>query len=287
MQPNKHQFRIKTVLMLGFILGMTGFMPVAMAQEPARYPALGQGDTTPGSPNLPRELELTVAAGVAIQPEYQGSDSYEAVFAPALNLEYREQAFLVIDRQSTMTPYEGLGLKLLGNQDVSLGFNMTYDTGRDSSGPISTFGDIDWTALAGVFAAYHPGPWFVRGNVGYDVLGEYDSYKGEVGAGWSSAISPYMRGMIDITGKFAGDNYHDAFFGVSGAQSVASGLAAYDPDGGFYNWGIGGTLQYNLTPGAFVQGILRYDRLVGEAADSPVAEDKGAVSAKAMVGYKF
>lgn len=271
-------------VVFALILSVAG---VANAQE--RYPGFGQGDTSPGSPSLPQNLELTVAAGVGVQRDYPGSDDYKAVFAPALDLEYKNSGFLVIDRQSMMTPYEGLGYKWFNTQDFTAGLNLTYDLGRDAQGAITGIGDVDWTALGGVFAAYHPGPFFVRGNLGYDLMNEFGSYKGEFGAGWAGPITQTWRGMIDLSTAFAGDGYAKEFYGVTGTQSAATGgrLAPYTAKGGFYNWGLGATAQYQFTQGIFLQGIMRYDQLMGDAADSPITDSKGMVTGKAMVGYKF
>lgn len=245
-------------------------------QNPIRYPGPNQGDTTPGSPNLPQDLELTAAVGFGYQPEYMGSDDYEGIFAPAIDLEYKQRGFLVINREAMMVPYDGLGVKMLANQDFSAGFNATYDEGRDR---VSAFGlnEMDWTALGGVFAAYHPGILFVRGQLGYDLLNEFNSYKGEFGAGVAGPITAQWRGMVELSTAFAGENYIDDYFGVG----------AFNPDGGFYRTRLTGALQYQFTQGAFVEGLLRYDQLTGDAENSPIVDDKGQFSATGMVGYKF
>lgn len=282
------------------LAGLT-FVNAAFAQEPppyqepvqtydqgARYPALGQGDTTPGTPQLPQDLELTVAAGVGYAPEYMGSDDYEAIFAPAIDFEYKQRAFLVIDRDSMMVPYEGAGVKLLSNQDFSIGLNLTYDKGRsDDTSLANGIGDLDWTVLGGGFAAWHPGIFFVRGQLGYDLLDEFNSYKGEVGLGVAGPINPNWRGKIELSSAFAGEDYNEAYWGIKPFQASASGLPLYNPDGGFYRTSLTGTLQYQFTQGAFVQGILRYDALTGDAADSPLVEDDSQFSAQAMAGYRF
>lgn len=289
-------------VVFGVLVGLT-VANAAWAQEPppydaspanfdrsGRYPALGQGDTTPGSPVLPRDLELTVAAGVGYAPEYMGADDKEAIFVPAIDFEYKDRAFLVINRDSMMTPYEGLGVKLLAAQDYSAGVHLTYDNGRDdSSDHIRGIGDVGWTALGGVFAAYHPGSFFVRGQLDADLLGEYNSYKGEVGIGFAGPINPYLRGKIELSSAFAGQNYVDDYFGITGPQSAAStaNLALYSPDGGFYKNSLTGTLQYTITQGAFIQGIVRYDALTGDAKKSPIVEDDSAFTLTGMVGYKF
>lgn len=283
-------------VVFGVLVGLTG-LNAAWAQEPPpydasptgmarseRYPALGQGDTTPGTPALPQDLELTVAVGVGYAPEYMGSDDKEAIFVPAIDFEYKDRAFLVIDRDSMMVPYEGLGIKLLAAQDYSVGLNLTYDKGRDD---IRGIGETDWTALAGGFAAWHPGIFFVRGQIGADVLNEYNSYKGEVGVGVTGPLNPYLRGKLELSTAFAGQNYVDDYFGITSPQSAISGFAPYSPDGGFYKTSLAGTLQYTITQGAFIQGIARYDMLAGDAKNSPIVEDESAFTIAGTVGYKF
>ncbi len=260
----------------------------ALAQDPVRYPGLGDGDTTPGTPQMPQDIELTVAAGVGVAPKYLGSSDYHAIFTPAVKLEYKQKAFLVIDRQAMMVPYEGLGIKMLGDQNWSVGFNMTYDKGRsDNTSPIRGIGDIDWTALGGVFAAYHPGNFFVRGQVGYDLLNEFNSYKGELGTGVVLPIDPSWRAMLEVDTAFAGEGYAKKFYGINGTQSASSGLPAFSAGSGFYRMGLGGTLQYTLTQGAFVQGVARWDQLLGDAADSPVSDDNSQFMLGTNVGYRF
>lgn len=274
----------KLILSIMFSLLAT----VAMAQEPTRYPGLGDGDTTPGTPSLPQDIELTIAAGVAVTPEYIGSDDYHAIFDPAVKFEYKQQAFLVINRQAMMVPYEGLGVKLLSGQDYSMGLNLTYDGGReDDVSPIRGIGDQDWTALGGVFAAYHPGNFFVRGNVGYDVLNEYSSYKGELGFGLTHAFNPYWRGMIELDTAFGGEDFAKSYFGINSVQATNSGLAVYNADGGFYRLGLSGTLRYNVTQGAFVSGLVRMDQLMNDGEDSPISKDDTNFTLGTNIGYQF
>lgn len=295
-------FSVVPCLVLGLLVSLP-CVNAAWAQEPppydaspqgleegTRYPALGQGDTTPGTPNLPRDLELTVAAGVGYAPEYMGADDKEAIFVPAVDFEYKDRAFLVINRDAMMVPYEGLGLKLLANQDFSIGVNATYEERRDDDNDhIRGIGEVDWAGFAGGFAAWHPGIFFVRGQIGADMFGEYDnSFKGDIGVGVAGPLNPYLRGRVELSSAFAGEDYLDNYFGITSGQSARSGLKTFSPDGmGFYKTTLAGTLQYNITQGAFIQGIAKYDMLTGDAADSPIVEDENAFTVMGTAGYKF
>jgi outer membrane protein len=282
--------RLKTALLTATILA--GSAVAAHAQnydhyEGQRYEAT-QSHSSNNAYRAPSDLQLTVAVGVAAAPEYFGASDYEAVFAPAIALEYRD-AFLVYDRQAMMTPYEGLGYKILSNQNWSLGVSLLADQGRqDDSKHIRGMGDVDWSVLAGGFVAYEHGPYFARGQLHIDTLGEYDAgYRGELGAGIKGQIAPDVSGMLETTARYGSENYNEAFYNVNGTQSAATGLAVHDADNGFTQWGVGGTLRYNVTPGAFVQGLARYDRALEQASKSPVVDSKNQFYLGTQVGYTF
>jgi outer membrane protein len=265
---------------------------LAQAQGYEQQQYQGQGQSYPGTANqteaMPRDLQLTIAAGVAIAPEYFGGDDYEAVFVPSVALEYHN-AFLVLNRQAMMVPYEGLGYKFLSNDNFNLGLSVLYEPGRDDdSKHIRGYGEVDHTAMGGGFASYQYGPAFARAQVHMDMLDQYDGgYRGEIGAGVTGQLAPDLKGLLETTARYGSENYNEAFFNINGAQSAATGLPAYNADSGMQQWGIGGVLQYNVTPGAFVQAQAKYDAVLGDAADSPVSESNNQFYLGTNVGYQF
>ena len=74
---------------------------------------------------------------------------------------------------------------------------------------------------------------------------------------------------------FSSARFQEAYFGVDSAAALASGLPAYRPDGGVYAVAAARGCRTNSVPaGAF--GFARYERLVGDAADSPIVRDLGS-----------
>jgi outer membrane scaffolding protein for murein synthesis (MipA/OmpV family) len=70
--------------------------------------------------------------------------------------------------------------------------------------------------------------------------------------------------------------YSRAYYGVSTASAATSGLRAYDPGGGVRAVGATAGLLRQLTEHWGVFGYARYDRLVDDAADSPVVRAFGS-----------
>ncbi|HKR24995.1 MAG TPA: MipA/OmpV family protein, partial [Allosphingosinicella sp.] len=75
--------------------------------------------------------------------------------------------------------------------------------------------------------------------------------------------------------RWADNDYHDAYFGVP-APIPASGLVAFNPNGGIYAYGAVAGLTYKIGRNWGLQGYVGYDRLVGDAADSPIVRGFGS-----------
>ena len=70
--------------------------------------------------------------------------------------------------------------------------------------------------------------------------------------------------------------FQRAYFGVDSAAALASGLPAYRPDGGIYAVAAASGLAYQFSPRFGLFGFAHYERLVGDAAKSPIIRDLGS-----------
>jgi outer membrane protein len=75
---------------------------------------------------------------------------------------------------------------------------------------------------------------------------------------------------------YSDSNYQRAYFGVTPEAALASGLPAYRPDGGFHAVAAAAGLNYALGGPLGLFGYARYERLIGDAANSPVVEELGS-----------
>lgn len=62
----------------------------------------------------------------------------------------------------------------------------------------------------------------------------------------------------------------DTYFGVTPAESGTSIFPAYNPNGGIRSAGLAGYASYEFARDWRAILELRYDRLMGDAADSPL-----------------
>ena len=70
--------------------------------------------------------------------------------------------------------------------------------------------------------------------------------------------------------------FQRAYFGVDSDAALASGLPAYRPNGGIYALAATSGLSYQFDPRFGMFGYARYERLVGDAAKSPIIRELGS-----------
>ena len=78
--------------------------------------------------------------------------------------------------------------------------------------------------------------------------------------------------------------------GVAPADAVPSGLPAYDPGGGIHAYGATASAITQFSPRWGLSAYAKYDRLTGDAADSPIVLTYGSrdqISFGAGLTYTF
>ena len=84
-----------------------------------------------------------------------------------------------------------------------------------------------------------------------------------------------LKAIVSLSTSYASGQYMDAFFDVSAADAVASGLAPFSASAGFKDVGITGVIRYAFTDNWSASFIGNYTRLVGDAADSSIVRTGG------------
>ncbi|WP_068119205.1 MipA/OmpV family protein [Tropicimonas marinistellae] len=233
--------------------------PVAAAPVSEQPLALSRID-----PSKNVVLRYDIRAGAQARPAYFGSDDYTIAPDFAIRFDYAKIRGLGEYGDATGSrPPSALGLR------GSLRFIGKRDSGDHDE--LKGLEDIDPTLELGLGVVYRQRNFEAFGDVRYGVLGTQDFF-GEVGL---DAISyPNDRWELRVGPRFSfGDNgFTDTYFGVTDAESDASGLDAFDPDGGLLGAGIEATARYRFNELWGLEASVRADRLLNGAADSPITE---------------
>jgi MipA family protein len=213
-------------------------------------------------------------------PKAQGSDEYKITPAPMVDITWKDLIFLNRD---------GLGAYAVSTDNFHFGAAVNYASGQDSSdvGLGSDIGKLDGGASGALVARYNQGPFYIGAKVSHQFTGTDTGYLGTVSAGGMIPIGDQFLAMGSIGVEYADSKYMESYFGVSGAQSSATGIAAYSPNAGFKSVDLSIGLGYRLSDNWMVMGTGGYSRLLGDAASRPVTKDENQFMAGIGIAYSF
>lgn len=244
-------------LLIGSSLGAAAADGVYAPYEPnpaPPAPAINDyGDT---------DFVFVLGIGGIVVPEFDGADDYELRPRPIISVEY-----LSIPGLGAFGGKDGRGL--------SIGPSFGYVGERDASDfdGLAGLDDVDATYEAGIKASYEWDYAEVYGAVRY-AFGGADGIVGEVGANLIARPTERIVLKAGPTASFASSDYMDAYFGVTTSEAFNSDgrLSAYDSDGGFKSVGVAASARYEIFTDWFVNADASYERIVGEAKDSPIVK---------------
>ena len=136
--------------------------------------------------------------------------------------------------------------------------------------------DVDYTIEVGGFAEFYPVP-FVRTRVELlqGVTGA-DGFSANLMADFIYKPSPLWLFTVGPRLNFVDSKYNSAFFSITPVDHLLTGLAEYRASGGFYSAGVDATVRYQLTERISLRAFAEWDRLMGDAVNSPLVQIKGS-----------
>jgi outer membrane scaffolding protein for murein synthesis (MipA/OmpV family) len=164
--------------------------------------------------------------------------------------------------------YEGLSAGLAGKLTAArTAAKYTELNGLD---------DVKRAFELGGFVQYFPTDWF---RLRTEVRRGFGGHTGVV-ADFSADVLVPVWTRLTVSGgprfTLASTRATAPYFSVDAAQSAASGLSVFDAKGGAHSAGAGAQVRYQITPRWEAHAYIEYDRLLGDAAASPLVEQRGS-----------
>ena len=215
-------------------------------------------------------LRTRVALGPQIVPSYPGSD--EVAFRPLIDFSRARGD----DEFAFEAPDESIGFTLLNTERFSFGPSAGFEGKRSSSDVGGVLPQVDFTIELGAFMQYQLLPNVRLRAEARQAVNGHDGFIANFGADYVWRDGDRQLFSIGPRLTVTDSNYQDAYFGVRPEDAAAAGLPAYDADGGVQ--AIGATAGYTrqFSPRWGMYSYAKYDRLVGDPADSPVVERFGS-----------
>lgn len=248
-----------------------GRFAMAMMKPVIAFTVLACAASAARADDKPREdYRVRVGLGVRALPSFVGSDDRK--FAPLWDVDLAKG-----DRQFQFeAPDDTAAFPVYSKGSLSFGPTANLEAKRKRSDVGGLLDKVPMTFEAGVYAQAQPVESI---RVRADVRKGFGGHEGLVGGISLDKIWRDGDKYVFSVGprlSFSDARYQQAFFGIDASASLASGLPAYRPGGGIHAVGVASGLstQFNGRFGLF--GFARYERLVGDAAKSPIVREYGS-----------
>lgn len=173
-------------------------------------------------------------------------------------------------------PDDGIGIDIVSTNGFSFGPVGNFEDARTAEDVGTALPKVGFSLELGGVVKYELGDLFrLRGEVRRGVTG----HKGWIGTlGGDLIFRDKDRWLFSIGPRvtWSDDKYQDAWFSVAPADSIPSGLPAFDADGGIQAYGATASFLTQFSKRWGVTTYAKYDRLTGDAADSPIVRTYGS-----------
>ncbi len=232
-------------------------------------------DTAPDT----RAVSFSGMIGAGYGPTFEGSDKSEALAVFDFNASFAGGHYFA--------GTQGIGFAPVLTDELTVKIALGYGGGRavkDDPTRLAGLGDIDDEALAILSTEYRMG----QIAFGAEVTGGADygtTAKIAVSTGVECTDRITLGGEINAT--YADGQHMQRYFGVSGAQSGASGKAIYSADSGLKSVGISLGASIKLTEATSIEFGAEHQRLMEDAKNSPITLEAGQTFAFLGVSARF
>ncbi len=217
---------------------------------------------------------VTLGAWGNISPEFSGSKHYDLGGSPIVD--FRK----VGSREWLSLPHDGIDYELFETQNFRAGpvGTIRWDWGNTKDRGLKEIAStgIDLSLEIGAFVEYWPAEWLrtrlEARNAVYGAEGWVFDLSSDVvwhpTDQWTLAAGPRL--------SIADGDYMNAYYGIDGEQSQSLQLPKYQASAGVRSAGAGVYAEYKWNEQLSTMASVEYERLVGEAADSPFVRDDGS-----------
>jgi MipA family protein len=258
-------------------LGLT----LAAAAGAGRAQDLGDLGAPPSPGAAGSGLHGTLGVGALSAPRYLGADEHRTRALPLVQLRWGGGWSAGLD---------GVGYRWRLGDGATVGVKLGLDRGRRErdAEALRGMGDIPKRPELAASGTVRLLP-FVMAGAGVR-LGSGEDRDGLL-VDWSLRtpvpLAPGVRLMLGVSGTWANAAAMQSAFGVSAAQSAASGYGVYAPAAGWRDWGPSALLMAELGGPWMLMARVDQRRLLGPARDSPLVRSEAGTSGMLTLGWRF
>jgi MipA family protein len=271
--------------------GASAQVPISADPDPTR---LADAPNKPGD-----DWQFQLGAGSLYGPAFLGSEDYQIRLGPNIAVRYKDRFHVSV--------VDGAGLDLIKTGSLRAGPIVKYQRARRESGDspfriagdrteaLRGLGDVAATVEAGGYLQCQSGGLSAKAEVRRGIDG-HEGLIAELGARYTVRLTGMTVAKRPVTvslgprARIADDTYSQSYFGVDAGQSVRSGLAQFEAQGGLISYGIGASIVVPVSGHLSAAVLGGFDRLSGDARNSPLVLERGSVNQRTIglgLTYRF
>jgi outer membrane protein len=227
-----------------------------------------------GAVSVQAEAEkFSMGAGLGVAPDYEGSDDY--TLAPLLYAHSQWSS----GRYVKLTGSK-LSANIISHEVFRFGPVANYRLGRDDAvsvddSKVKKMEQVDDSFELGAFAGIEIDNWIFMVEALGDVSDGHDGFVLTLSGGYTWPVNNSWSLSLGVSTSYGDDDYMGSFFDVDLRDSQRSGLKTYDADSGFKDVGCNFAAVYKWTDLWSIRTSAGLTRLLNDAEDSPVVDDRG------------
>lgn len=211
-----------------------------------------------------------VGLGLQFVPSFPGSD--DVSLKPMIEVSRAKGA----NKFDFEAPDESFGFTVLKSGDWAFGPAIGLEGSRKANDVGAKLPKVGLTIEVGAFAQYSISERLrLRSEIRKGV-GGHGAWIGTLGADYVTRSADEWLFSAGPRLTIASKKYQQAYFGVSPIGSLSSGLPPFEASGGPLAVGLTSGYLRQLSPRWGIMTYAKYDRLVGDAARSPIVRRLGS-----------
>lgn len=231
---------------------------------------------------------LTIGVGGGLTPSYDGSDDYVLTPVPlvqgslgGIGISPRPGGVALdfINDGDGDGPYFNLGpaLRIRANRTGNIQDEVVeLLPERDTAIEVGASAGVSFPGVLHGFDTLS-----LSTDVRWDVAGAHDGMVVEPSISYLTPLSQGTVAILGVSASWADDDFADYYYTVTPADALASGLPAYDAEGGLRSAGVTLLVAQDLNGNVLDGGLSLfaiggYTRLLNDAADNPLTEIRGS-----------
>jgi MipA family protein len=218
-------------------------------------------------------VTVTIGAEARLTPAFEGSKRFDWMPLPVFDIRPMGTP------ARFHSPRDGFGWSVLESGKFSAGPVAYVEFARRSKHNEALHGleDVKLAYEVGGFAEYWAYDW-LRGHA--ELRKGFAGHHGTILDLALDVVMPAPGALTLSAGprmRISDSSGNSRYFDISPVESVTSGLPAYNANGGIRTVGAGTQVIKQWSPEWATHAFVEYDRLVGDAADSPLVAVRGNV----------